>query len=129
MLRFGLSMVLAAIISASAIGAQSSQGPGNNSELVRRVDILEAMIVSLQKRVDALERQGATRTVATIPAGRESWRRLSKGMSMADVRSILGEPAKVNAGPLTTWYYLSGVFSSGNVVFDSSSRVMSWAEP
>lgn len=124
-----LRALIIAIAFVTAIASISAQTPPNNPELLRRVDVLDAMLASLQKRVDSLERQlGARSSVPTpgaTPAGREVWRRLSKGMSMLDVRSILGEPRRVDGGYRTYWRYEG----QSQVTFDNTDRVSGWTEP
>jgi len=113
----------------AVVGMKADQTTPGTSELLRRVDVLDAMVASLQKRVDTLERQVGSQKVATVssavPASKAAWRSLSKGMSMLDVRRILGEPDAVQAGALTTWSYKGG----GYVMFNYSDRVSGWSEP
>jgi cytoskeletal protein RodZ len=53
-----------------------------------------------------------------------SWRQLKKGMTEAQVRELLGEPAKIDGGALANWHYKN----SGLVTFYNDA-VYSWAEP
>ena len=52
------------------------------------------------------------------------WRQLKKGMTEAQVRGLLGEPAKVDGGTFANWYYKN----SGAVTFYNDT-VYSWEEP
>jgi hypothetical protein len=45
-------------------------------------------------------------------------------MSMEDVRSLLGEPEKIDGGSVAFWYYPR----SGEVMF-VSGKLTSWKEP
>ncbi len=53
-----------------------------------------------------------------------SWRQLKKNMSEEQVRTLLGEPAKVDGGTFAFWHYRSG----GTVTF-YNDRLDSWTEP
>lgn len=90
---------------------------------------MEAMEANLQKRVTELERQSSNRGIATsasVPSGKEAWRRLEKGMTMPDVRGLFGEPRSVTAGAALSFWYYAGL---SDVMFDRSNRVVGWTEP
>jgi uncharacterized membrane protein YebE (DUF533 family) len=53
-----------------------------------------------------------------------SWRQLKKDMSEDQVRSLLGEPAKVDGGTFAFWHYRNG----GMITF-YNDRLYSWTEP
>ena len=53
-----------------------------------------------------------------------SWRQLKKNMSEDQVRTLLGEPVKIDGGTLAFWHYKNG----GTVTF-YNDRVDSWSEP
>ena len=53
-----------------------------------------------------------------------TWRTLRKDMSMGDVRSILGEPSRIDGGSFTTWHYPN----YGTVTF-YKDVVYLWREP
>ena len=57
----------------------------------------------------------------------QNWRRLRRGMTMDEVRALLGEPERVQAlgGVITHWYWDSGA----DVSFDASDKLESWSEP
>jgi len=127
------AVVLTFVIVAAAVATSASQS--TDTALARRVDILDAMLANLQKRVGELERQATPGTSQpekinsavqpSAPVGKGGWRGLSKGMTMQDVRALLGEPNRVEARFFTTWYYPR----TGSVAFDNSDRVSSWSEP
>jgi hypothetical protein len=52
------------------------------------------------------------------------WRQLRKDMSQNDVRSLLGEPKRIQGGPFATWSYSN----FGSVTF-YKDVVYSWQEP
>jgi hypothetical protein len=62
-----------------------------------------------------------------LPADRLAWRQLSKGMSREQVRSILGEPRKIDGGVLENWYYGPSYYSASVTFYNS--RLDSWSEP
>lgn len=53
-----------------------------------------------------------------------AWRQLRKDMSQSDVRSLLGEPSRIQGGSFTFWNY-----SSGGAVTFYEGKVYSWNEP
>jgi outer membrane protein assembly factor BamE (lipoprotein component of BamABCDE complex) len=53
-----------------------------------------------------------------------NWRSLKNGMSYDEVRSILGEPSKVDGGSIAYWYY-----SNRGRVIIISDKVIQWEEP
>lgn len=55
------------------------------------------------------------------------WRDLKRGMTAGEVRGLLGEPNRVEAGILLTyWYYAN----NSHVLFDAKTmKVDGWTEP
>jgi hypothetical protein len=53
-----------------------------------------------------------------------SWRQIKKDMSMSDVRTLLGEPNRIQGGSFSTWDYPK----YGSVTF-YKDVVFSWTEP
>ncbi len=95
---------------------------------------LETRIVELEKRVAKLEALLETSSKSEINysdkwKNKAQWRKLKIGVTMDQVRQLLGEPPKVNVRSFSiTWYYPSA--SGGNVKFDTSTRkVDGWSEP
>lgn len=100
--------------------------------LRRRVDSLERRTSALEGRVSALEAlvgaQIPTSQPVPAPAGSQAlanWRRLDRGMTMDQVRKLLGEPTSVGAtGQLTMWSYPD--YAQVTLV---SAKVNGWSEP
>jgi hypothetical protein len=103
---------------------------------------LEERVRELERRVEQLEKQQserqqpATRAPRTATPGAAdrwryiaNWRSLWRGMTEDDVRSVLGEPQKIDAGPvITIWHY--DYPRGGSVRLSSSDhRVEGWREP
>jgi hypothetical protein len=91
--------------------------------------IVEKMIEVPVERVVYRDRV-VEKTASPLPAALTSWRRISKGLSRNQVRSILGEPRKIEGGDFENWYYGSGSFmgASSSVLF-YNNMVYSWCEP
>ena len=53
-----------------------------------------------------------------------SWQQLKTGLRPDEVRSILGEPGRVNGGDVAFWYYANG----GMVTF-MQDKLYGWVEP
>ncbi|MFZ4288537.1 hypothetical protein [Variovorax sp. HJSM1_2] len=98
---------------------------------------LEERVRQLEERVNQLERQ-QMRAASPSPSPkpvinqaegwrqRENWRALKRGMTDSDVRSLLGEPTKVNAyGFFSVWEYPE----AGRAQFDRAEKLNGWAEP
>jgi len=99
-----------------------------------KVKLLRKRVDSLEKRVTALENILTSASGKKSYTGnlgdwknRQNWRQLEVGMTEDQVRSLLGEPRKVDVGAvLVFWYY----GNSSNVNFDTDSkRVSGWGEP
>jgi len=65
--------------------------------------------------------------VAAVPPGLSSWRRLNKGLSREQVRSILGEPLRISGGYFEYWYYGESSYRA-RVTFNNN-LVYGWDEP
>lgn len=130
MLRVALSYVLLAVTLPAMAAAQST----SVDSLLNRIDLLERRTVELERRVKELEAlikapasKGRTVTISPDATDLASWRRLRRGMRMDDVRAVLGEPGRVDAGSVRTyWYYPNGA----HAYFDADSgRLDGWSEP
>jgi len=101
---------------------------------------IDDRVRELERRVEQLEKQsgatssappvGASRPASGQPDGwrqRENWRSLKRGMTQGDVRSVLGEPSKVESNvAFTLWEYPGG----GSAQFGSrDERLQGWSEP
>jgi hypothetical protein len=128
--RASLFAALAALfLSGPATGQQLS-----TDSLLRRIDHLERTTIELEQRVRELEAlirtepsQGRPAAVSRQWRDIQNWRRLRMGMTMDQVRAILGEPERVVAGSRTMWHW--GDTGIGHVTFDRSGRVDGWWEP
>ncbi len=101
--------------------AQSS----DQAELLKRVQVLE-------QRVDRLERASkpGVKPVAGSGISREisTWRAIAMGMSMDEVRGLMGEPHRVSTNTsFTMWYW--NYPSGGSVQFSRGGVVEAIQEP
>jgi hypothetical protein len=97
--------------------------------LQARVDSLELRIIELERRVSQLENAATSepdrrRPVAGNARDIANWRRLRERMTYDQVRTLLGEPEKIDGGTVAFWSYPD----AGQVTF-ISGRVTSWSEP
>ena len=125
-----LRVMLVAALAASSIPAVAAAQGTPTDSLNRRVVLLERNIADLEQRVRALEalirvEPSAGQAVPTSPKWQDlqNWRRLSIGMTMDEVRALLGEPLRVDAGYVTFWRW-----ANASVTF-ISGRVDGWSEP
>jgi len=90
-----------------------------------RVKALEAKVEDLQKRVDVLEGRAPAAVTGPAPEICPGAERLRTSMTEAEVRSVLGPPAKVDATPLQMrWRY-----PCGTAYFDADTRRFRGYEP
>ena len=96
-----------------------------------RIDQLEIEIQELKLRIAKLESLLNNPEFAqnAIPSheGYKSianWRKLTTDMGYSEVRSLLGEPQRVDGGRIAFWHYSNG----GQVVFQGD-KVSRWDEP
>lgn len=96
-----------------------------------RITQLEKEVQELKIRLSRLEspQSSTNQPQKTIITGEgwkslANWRSLKNGMSYDEVRSILGEPSRVDGGSVAHWYYSN----RGRVIFflDKLDR---WEEP
>jgi outer membrane protein assembly factor BamE (lipoprotein component of BamABCDE complex) len=131
-LRAIVTAALATLIVPAVAAAQNASA----DSLVRRIAVLERTTLELQSRVRDLEaliksEPSRDRSVQSSIKWRDlqNWRRLRRGMSMDEVRTLLGEPGRVvSYGAVgTIWHWDSG---GAEVRFDGSSeKLAAWSEP
>jgi hypothetical protein len=114
-----------------------ARAQATRDSILIRLEALERMMSALDARVRQLEGQVQTSQVSggapiqVAPGAwrdRQNWRRLKAGMTMDEVRALLGEPEKVEAGALVHWYWQ---YPGGPEVYFNSitQRLMGWTEP
>ena len=96
-----------------------------------RITQLEKEVQELKLRLSKLEgpqtiTNQQQRTIVSGDGWKSlaNWRSLKNGMSYDEVRSILGEPTRIDGGSLAYWYYSN----RGSVVF-FQDKVDRWQEP
>ncbi len=98
------------------------------NEPTARLNALEREVRDLTKRIETLEShiKATGKPGANVPPTLATWRQLRKGMSEDDVRRLLGEPKRIEAGSLLNfWRYAN----FGSVHFSESGKVEGWDEP
>ena len=96
-----------------------------------RITQLEKEVQELKLRLSRLESPQSSNTqqqrIIITGEGWKSlanWRSLKNGMSYDEVRSILGEPSRVDGGSIARWHYSN----RGLAVF-FSDKLERWEEP
>jgi hypothetical protein len=126
-----LAGLAAAFIPAIAAGQEASA-----DSLHHRIDLLERRTIDLEARVRELEALVRVEPARRPPVAAstkwrdvQNWRQLRLGMTMDQVRALLGEPERVDVNPIfSSWHWDPP--SGPDVIFDSrSGRVTSWSEP
>ena|SRR5579859_1770728 len=98
---------------------------------------MDERVRNLERRVEQLEKQSGRQAAGSANPSPivgqqdgwkrlENWRSLKRGMNEADVKALLGEPHRVDAGAVTFWYYNPPM--GGDVHFINSG-LAGWSEP
>jgi hypothetical protein len=130
-----LRAALLAALAVSYIPAVAAGQEMSADSLLRRIDLLERRATELERRVRELEALKRTETSRSLPVPASpqwrdlrNWRQLRLGMSMDQVRALLGEPERVDAIGYTFWYWDYPL--GPQVTFDSrTGKVNGWREP
>ena len=96
----------------------SCQVPADDAVLENRLDELETRLERLERLLD--EKFADDRWKEPV-----LWSRIRTGMSESDVRTLLGEPARIEQAIFTTWYYHKTSRDHSHVWFDEG-RVLGW---
>jgi outer membrane protein assembly factor BamE (lipoprotein component of BamABCDE complex) len=122
--------VLLATMVALCVPAFAAAQEATTDSLIRRIDLLERRALDLEQRVQDLEAlitraPSLDRQVPASPNWRDisNWRRLLQGMTPDQVRALLGEPERVDAGGLTFWHW-----NEAHVYF-VRGKLEGWSEP
>ena len=128
---------LVAIVALVVAPTPATAQQADVTALLARIEQLEQTVRVLERRIAVLEAAATAPPVGQPqPATgtgswreRASWRQVERGMTMDQVRVLLGEPDRVESGVFTYWYW-GDIFEGGNVQFDADSRrVEGWSEP
>jgi hypothetical protein len=95
-------------------------GAANAQDTDARLKALESQVDELKRRVEVLEGRGAVtaRAPATPAIECPGWDRLRMSMTEAEVRNVLGAPAKIDSTPLQArWRY-----PCGTAYFDADTK-------
>lgn len=113
--------------------ANASFADSPSEAYAARIEKLEALVASLEKRVSELEGNSSQKEAPAEARPDNAawqdvanWRSLRNGMSKTQVRALLGEPAQIRAnGSLETWRWPGPRFST--VTF-RNEKVDGWNE-
>lgn len=104
---------------------------GAHAQTADRAEQLEKEIRDIKLRLSNLEAAQSKPAASAKPVQSgegwkvlASWRALKSGMSPDEVRTVLGEPARVKGGDVAFWSYLN----NGEVTF-IRDKLTSWREP
>jgi len=91
------------------------------SELENRVKDLESLLIIYKEPEEIRSETGQGWQ------NKKNWRNLKTGMTVEQVRAVLGKPIKIIDGTRTLWYY-PNIFC-GYVSFDEKGHLTVWNEP
>ena len=115
--------VLFALVTLLAVGLMVAFGERSGALKKPSVDVdLEGSICTAAFPGAAIA--GAAVTPGDGWKSLPNWKKLAKDMSIDEVRSILGDPERMNGGTIGFWYYPNG----GTVTF-FIGKVDGWSEP
>jgi transposase len=125
-----LRIALLAALAAAFIATVATGQDTSTASLLRRIEILERANTDLGQRVSELEslvksKPSKGRPIAMSARWQDlaNWRQLRRGMTMDEVKELLGEPERVEAGLVTYWRW-----AHANVYF-MSDELAGWSEP
>ena len=125
-----LRTALLAALAAASIPAVAAGQDTSTASLLRRIELLERANTDLEQRVrdlEALIRREPSRDQQVAGSGDwrdiSNWRRLRQGMKPDQVRALLGEPERVEAGGVTFWHWANAYVSF------MDGKVYGWSEP
>jgi hypothetical protein len=90
----------------------------------KRVEVPTEVVKYVDRMVPVEKIVYRDRETSVAPIGKGAWRELQVGMSMASVRSLLGEPVSISGGSFAIWSYAS----TGRIIF-TNGKLYSWDEP
>jgi len=104
-------------------------------EMQKQLSAITQVVLELRNKVIALEEEinkinkqkslgNASVQEIPTPQIQNGWRALKRGLSLDQVRVILGEPVRVLGGEITIWSYKN----NGSVTF-YKDKVSGWSEP
>ena len=85
---------------------------------------IEQRLQALERRVEQLERRDANAANRKALIDRAAWRSVRLGMSMAQVRGLLGKPHRVSTNQYFTMWYWNYTIGGGSVQFRGSDDVV-----
>ncbi|MDB9822458.1 outer membrane protein assembly factor BamE [Deltaproteobacteria bacterium] len=91
------------------------------SDLEDRIKYLETLLIAPDESEISLNEAGQGWQ------NKKNWRNLKTGMTLEEVRNILGNPIKTINGVKTLWYYPN--IYCGYVSFDEEGSLTTWNEP
>ena len=125
-----LRTALLAAWAAASIPAIAAGQDTSTASLLRRIELLERANTDLDRRVRELEAviksapsQGQPIPTSTKWRDLANWRQLRQGMKPDQVRALLGEPERVDAGGVTFWHWANAYVSF------MDGKVYGWSEP
>jgi TonB family protein len=125
-----LRTALLAALAAASIPAVAAGQETSTADLLHRIELLERANIDLERRVRELESliksEPSKGRPIPAPAGWKdlaNWRQLRQGMTMDEVRALLGEPESVDVGSYTYWHW-----ADANVYF-IDGELSGWSEP
>ena len=120
LLKIGLVSSLLLTLSLSSLASDTDR----ITQLEKDVQNLKLRLTKLEVSQSSTSNQQKPSTSTDGWKFLANWRSLKKGMSYDDVRTILGEPSRIQGGTIAYWFYTN----RSSVTF-YEDRLDSWTEP
>lgn len=118
------SIVVIAFLSLAVASHSYAQDIERIAQLEREVQELKIRVTKLESLLNSSNSAGKPAALNEGWKSPANWRKLASNMSMDDVRTILGEPKRIESHTLTFWIYQN----DGQVTF-ISGKLNAWKEP
>lgn len=118
-------IIVSAFLSFAVVVSSHAQNGDRIVQLEKEIQELKVRVSKLESLLNEPSKaQGIDDASGEGWKSLANWRKLSTDMSASEVRTILGEPERLDGGGVARWYYQNG----GRVTF-ISGRVSQWVEP
>ena len=118
------TIVVIAFLSLAAATNSYAQDLERIAQLEREVQELKLRVAKLESLLSNSNSAGKPVALNEGWKSLTNWQKLARNMSMDDVRTILGEPKRIDSHTITFWIYQN----DGQVSF-ISGKLNSWKEP
>jgi len=118
------AIIVSAFLSLGLASSSHAQDGDRITQLEKEVQELKLRLSKLESLVGNQSKFQEPVTSGEPWKAIANWRKLTVGMSTSDVRTILGEPQRIDGGAFQAWSY-----ENHGIVSFAEGKVRSWNEP